>query len=1141
MADGSRIQEIVEQVLDSDQAPEDLCRGDDDLLLAVRQRLKQFRTLSDQLKVLFPDDSTGPMPIFFSQQNHSAEVVGVAGQKLGDYRILREIGRGGMGIVYEAIQESLRRHVALKVLSRETADAVRLERFRREARSAALLHHTSIVPVFEVGEHDGVHFYAMQFIRGQSLHQVLAEGGPAKRAVKPLAADEQHRSNSPTQTADYRRAAEIGALLAEALTYAHGQKILHRDIKPGNILLAADGGVWICDFGLAKTEDEDLTHSGELVGTFRYMAPERLSGVSDARSDIYSLGLTLYEMLTLKPAFDESDRGRLIRQIAEHEPIRPSLLDPRVPRDLETIVLKAIAKEPANRYQTAQDFAADLRRFLSDRPIRARRTSTLEQIRRWGRRNPAAAAFAGLAFSALSALAIISTISAIGFRTQRNELEASNDHLKQAERDARLELGKSLLAQGAANLRTDLAGRRDESLKLFRQANEIFQTTPGGQAYLPEMRDQVICARGLVDLHVLWERPYQPAWDISVDSTFQRYAVGDSRKPQIVVRSVNDGREIMTLPGPDVPYWHCWSEFSPDGVYLAIDYHLRNERQSIREVWRLGTQERVLSVRTPNATCAFHPDGRQLLVGSGHKQLTIWDLNDRTAKRRIPLTFEPHHFILDASGKRIALTANHVDREDRPQPRQLQILDFESGAEISSWRAEVGNANLGWSGDGRFLASGSTNGDVFVRDLAGGNPVTVLHGHTGLTSRCQFTRRGYLIGTTTYDDTTRLWDAVTGDCLSVASGKMIGITPDDQSLIFDRRQNVGIWELNKSPEMTLLNSAFVSPQVNSEQRTGYIESADFSPDGKLLAVGSRGGAQVFDADTGEIVAPLDAPACGSVLFDELGKHLLTYDETSLRRWPILRGSAGACAVGPPQKLHETKPGGFRVARWLPGQKALAVFDAAESMVRILAIHDDKNLAEEIAMMPSRFRRPMSMSISRDGQWLATGGWKDDGIQVWNLSAGKFERLLSPSAGAGDPKFWVEFAPDGRLISASRTDDGIGYYAFMHGTWKRELLLDTPNALYCRAPKFTPDGSLMAMAISRTQIRMAEAVTGRVLAHFTALDHSDAIPMAFSPDGARLALCTNRGTMQIWDLRKLRQQLAEWNLDWRQSPPPALTR
>ena len=371
-------------------------------------------------------------------------------ERLGDFRLLREVGRGGMGVVYEAEQESLGRRVALKVLrSHRLHDPKTLIRFHREAKAAGRLHHTNIVPVFGVGEHEGVHFYVMQFIRGLALDAVLHEvrrlrgsatkaaGGLDRAPASSMAAGDltvtdlaqslatgrfivappmepglnsvnetpppypgdgssatllgQSAFSTATDSARVyaRSVARVGLQVAEALDYSHQHGILHRDIKPSNLLLDAHGMVWVTDFGLAKVaSDSDLTRTGDVVGTIRYMAPERFQGRCDVRADIYALGLTLYELLARRPAFEAEDRHALIRQVTQEEPRPLRQVDPTVPRDLDTIVHRAIARDPKDRYATAADLRDELERFLADRPIRSRPVSPPERYWRWCKRNP---------------------------------------------------------------------------------------------------------------------------------------------------------------------------------------------------------------------------------------------------------------------------------------------------------------------------------------------------------------------------------------------------------------------------------------------------------------------------------------------------------------------------------------------------------------------------------------------------------------------------------------------------------------------------------------------------------------------------------------------------------------------------------
>jgi serine/threonine protein kinase len=314
-------------------------------------------------------------------------------EHLGDYRILREIGRGGMGIVYEAVQQSLGRHVALKVLpGHSLLEPKKLERFRREAQAAAKLHHTHIVPVFGVGEQDGLHYYVMQLIQGQGLDCVLADWRQqaGARALPPAAGDEASVLRAhPPGPSRWQQIARIGLEAAEGLHHAHQQGTLHRDIKPGNLLLDEDGTVWITDFGLAKVVDRDgLTSTGDILGTLLYMAPENLEGRADARSDVYSLGLTLYELLTLDAPFRGQDLSQLLGEGAQREPVSPRRTNPAVPRDLDTIVQKATMAEPAHRYGSALALADDLWCFLEGRPIQARRVTPVERLWRGCRRNP---------------------------------------------------------------------------------------------------------------------------------------------------------------------------------------------------------------------------------------------------------------------------------------------------------------------------------------------------------------------------------------------------------------------------------------------------------------------------------------------------------------------------------------------------------------------------------------------------------------------------------------------------------------------------------------------------------------------------------------------------------------------------------
>jgi serine/threonine protein kinase/Flp pilus assembly protein TadD len=501
----------------------------------LREYVEKYPHLADDLRDILPTMAE------IEQVKHDAS--GTAPplppaplpQQIGDYRILREVGRGGMGVVYEAEQESLGRRVALKVLPPHTLKEEKaLERFRREARAAAKLHHTNIVPVFEVGQGGGACFYAMQFIQGQALDQVIEELRRLRehsQGTRPAALGEAARSlltgvykaqeltegyapaedTPPSAPASgsgvtplsgaesshphyFRSVAGIGQQVAQALAYAHARHIIHRDIKPSNLLLDAAGVVWVTDFGLAKTDDDGLTNTGDIVGTLRYMAPERFEGHGDARADVYALGLTLYELLTLRPAFAARDRLKLIEQIRTTEPPRPRSVDRRVPRDLETIVLKAMDKDANRRYKTAEELAQDLGRFLDDEPIHARAASLAERGWRWVRRRPAVAGlFAALTVAAVALIAVAVTLH------YNRELREARDQADLARKEAVRARDSEIRLRGLLAVRAGQFGQAIDDLKgiapIFPDDRSVWMAL--GQAYAgAEQPEKAIDAYG---------------------------------------------------------------------------------------------------------------------------------------------------------------------------------------------------------------------------------------------------------------------------------------------------------------------------------------------------------------------------------------------------------------------------------------------------------------------------------------------------------------------------------------------------------------------------------------------------------------------------------------------------------------------
>jgi serine/threonine protein kinase len=582
-----------------------------------------------------------------------------AGGELGDFRILREVGRGGMGVVYEAEQLSLGRRVALKVLPfAATMDPKHLQRFHNEARAAASLHHEHIVPVYAVGQERGVHFYAMQFIEGRSVAEVIArqrgasEPRPCGSGEETAAVAAAPTEPAPRDAAYFRRVAELGIQAANALQHAHENGVIHRDVKPANLLVDTRGKLWVTDFGLAQVQaDGGLTRTGDLVGTLRYASPEQALGkreLVDHRTDIYGLGATLYELLTLRPAMEGRDRQELFRRIAFEEPRAPRRHHPGLPVDLETIILKAMAKEPRERYATVGDLADDLRRFLERRPIHARRPTVWQRASRWAGRHQRVvlAALAGL-------LVVMSSLALSAWQIERAREEAVR------QRDVAEE-----------NARDVAARERELRHRLYpadiNLAHRLWQL--GNHAQAREVLRRQVPEKGQEDLrgfewYFLWDRcrrgeprtlrGHRHAYDVAISpdgKTKLSYFVEKSKGRVYDIAFSPDGKtlatasqdctvglwdveggQLLSMLGGHAKEVDCvW--FSPDGRVLAS-----HSGDGTIHLWNVATRRRLKVLAREGAdVCGvyFRPDGRLItsVYRKGPMRMEIWD--PQTGARR---------------------------------------------------------------------------------------------------------------------------------------------------------------------------------------------------------------------------------------------------------------------------------------------------------------------------------------------------------------------------------------------------------------------------------------------------------------------------------------------------------------------------
>jgi serine/threonine protein kinase/WD40 repeat protein len=1132
---------------------------------------KRYPELADEILELFPTlvmmERLGSGVASTSEVTSALVATAPIPDRLGDFRIVREIGRGGMGIVYEAVQESLGRHVALKVLPfGHRLSIVQLKRFEREAKAAALLHHTNIVPVFGVGQHEGIHYYAMQYIQGQSLDVVLREvirqrreagttsalsGDTAASMAVDLASGltgqgsltkvriEVSRTNSRTQVggavpasslvraADgkeldassntsilgrtavpyYRAVARAGAQAAEALDYAHEHGVLHRDIKPANLLLDLQGTLWVTDFGLAKAEGSDeLTSPGDVVGTVRFMAPERFRDVADARSDVYSLGVTLYEMLTLKPAFAGSERATLIGAILHHEPVRPRKLDPHIPRDLETIVLKAIAKNPSDRFATAGEMARELGRFAAGRPIHSRRASVPERLWRWTKRNPAIAVLSLLAVSLSTALAIGSTAAAWKFREQRDAVRVEQQNTQAA-------LGRSLLLQARALRYSKQPGRRALALETLAEAARIAHDGDAPRAQVEQLRDEVIATLGEVDERVVQTWPGLNNFGDNASFSFEtgRYVVLDDNGFHL--RQLSDQSEIRVvkperLSGMSRPVLVAGGRFviATRGLYLTelVDLELGD----VVPGWPADVR-----CATPRA------DGKQVAALRSDGELRIYDLPALAEAARFPIDLPvPRRcsagwMALSRDGRYVAF-----ERPDKQHALVYEVASGEIALDLKTPMARVYGA-LALSRNGGLLAV-SHDRAVSVYDVVDGERLSALQGHQSEGIAAQFQPDSDLLATQSWDGTTRLWDPIRGRLLVTLRGRFQGSTEKGSHLVVGRGSDVFSYQIAAADERRTIDCRMLSEQAG----TGLYGPARiaYSPGGALIAMALRPeGVRIVRASDGFGLAQLPIGYCDEVLFLADGT-LLTSNDRGLIRWPV-RPQGRGLQMGPPEPLSPVyrRPGyiptglascakGSPVGVVSPGHFGSLLLDPIEPWRRTWITGDHE--VNDLAMSP-------------DGRWAATAGFETPPsrglVKVWNVATGELAGVLP----VGNAR--LAFSPDSQWLAVGSWDR---CQFFKVGSW-------TPGAQFDHGVTdgpvlmaFHPGSQIVALVDpTRTVSRLADVKTGRLLASLEATTDASIHHQVFSPDGRYLATSHTYQRIDIWDLSLIRRRLEKLDL------------
>ena len=1040
----------------------------------------------------------------------------------GDYRIVRRVGQGAMGIVYEAIQESLDRHVAIKTLTDQALNIPRKAvRFRREARTIAKLHHGNIVDIYESGVHNGLPYFAMRFIDGSSLSEIVrdAQSGNSE-SDNPLVGPER-----------FRNVARIGIEVASALQYAHGLGVLHRDVKPSNLLFDENAKTWVSDFGLAKlTMEPETTKSVDVVGTLRYLPPEAVNGIWCGQGDVYSLGLTLYELVSLEAMFPGQDRLKLLKRKTSGD-ASPSLRHNgfEVPVGLDNIIQKAAAHDPQQRYPDAQELADDLRRFLAGQPITAKPAGSFARAWKWAQRKPAPAALVvtllSLAIFGIPLLTYLWLKSETALANEIAERKIAVDARKQEQESFLLALEATKAAESASySSSLELAKRHIEDGNI-READRLLRR------WIPGKAPNSGCIQG--------------QWDQRLDSLLS----GDRRGWEWYYLNQQLDTSFLTLQG-DMEY--VWSvSISPDDKVIATVHgpdiiNIKGCGNCEVILWDASSGKRLQKLRDSQCNvfhAAFSPDGNQIATlgidfdasNEWRGSLVVWDVEsgEELLRKRLEGSF-PHHLLhlggtkaflsklfYSADGKYLVAAPHPVAVFDASnldllwqadgleavqlsddviavttEAKVLKRMDLKTGEVLNEHQAKSALHDLAVSDDGEVL-SGNQEGSVVcftADDLV----------------KIEEKQEDVYWGRISPDRKDFFYAAANGVVMrkSVETGRIIEQIVGHKSTVFTATLNS---DSSRLVTAGLDGTAKVWDISGTSQRFARTHSTN-NPNSMIaeLAFAADGDGLVF-ASRKEVYSPINRPNGGSFAGNEKAFERLA--TTFYANWPRTDFCFSAKRKWLAAPIAEAQP------------PSPIIGYASSEVVGIWDVSD----WGQIQQLPISLPEITSVAFNRDGSLLAVAGTrnKTPAIKIFAVNEARGSGVPGPFAELPVAELALEGGSDGYadVVSAMAFSDsllavaangeiqawGIDDFKSRSGQSASE---SPPTA---QAPDFrlsgsgnirfldfSPDGKLLAAAVKNEQIVRLFNVTKRELL-YEETGPRNICCVRFSPNGKRLAL------------------------------------